>query len=287
MPNLGSPKYQNPADTGQKGKFVLANFIIGFREGLEAALIIGILAAYLVKLERRRELPTLWTGVIAAVAVSVGVGLLLGLVVENAPEGVNELIAGLTSILAVVFVTWMIFWMAQQSRALSKELRSQVDHAQRTAWAMAGVAFLAVVREGIETSVFLWSSSRAAGADTFPLLGALLGLIAAAVLGYLIYLGAVKLNLSKFFAYTGAFLIIVAAGILAYGIHELQEIGLLPFLTEHTYDISNIITHDSALDTVLRGTISFRSAPSQLETLVWFAYLIPTAILYYRGTKKN
>jgi high-affinity iron transporter len=266
---------------------LLANFVIGFREGLEAALIIGILAAYLVKLNRKNDLPKLWTGVAAAVAISVGLGVLLAVVVENVPEGTNELIAGVTSILAVVFVTWMIFWMAQQSRALSGELRSQVDQAGKSAWAIAGVAFLAVIREGIETSVFLWSSSRAVGSDTFPLVGAGLGLIAATVLGYLIYLGAIKLNLSKFFAYTGAYLVIVAAGILAYGVHELQEIGLFPFMTQLTYDVSNVIEKGGALDTLLRGTISFRSTPSHLETLVWFAYLIPTAVLYYRGTRKK
>jgi high-affinity iron transporter len=266
---------------------MLANFVIGFREGLEAALIVGILAAYLVKLNRKNELGKLWIGVGGAIAVSVALGVILGVLVENVPEGTNELIAGLTSIIAVVFVTWMIFWMAKQSRALSKELRSQVDQAQKSAWAMAGIAFLAVIREGIETSVFLWSSSRAAGADTYPLIGALLGFIAATVLGYAIYRGAVKLNLSKFFAYTGAFLIIVAAGILCYGIHELQEIGLLPFLTTQTYDLSGVIQEGGVLDTFLRGTISFRSTPSQLESLLWFAYLIPTAVLYYRGTKKN
>jgi high-affinity iron transporter len=266
---------------------LLANLVIGFREGLEAALIIGILAAYLVKLNRRSELPKLWTGVIAAIAISVGLGVVLGVLVENVPEGTNELIAGLTSLIAVVFVTWMIFWMARQSRALSKELRSQVDQAEKSAWAMAGIAFLAVIREGIETSVFLWSSSRAAGADTLPILGALIGFAAAAILGYAIYRGAVKLNLSKFFGYTGAFLIVVAAGILSYGIHELQEIGLLPFMTATTYDVSGVITEGGVLDTFLRGTISFRSAPSQLETLLWFAYLIPTAVLYYRGNKKK
>ncbi|MFM6977573.1 MAG: iron uptake transporter permease EfeU, partial [Micrococcales bacterium] len=259
--------------------------IIGFREGLEAALIVGILAAYLVKLGRRNEFPKLWVGVSSAVAVSVLLGVILGVLVENVPEGTNELIAGLTSIIAVIFVTWMIFWMAKQSRALSKELRDQVDHAEKSAWAMAGIAFLAVIREGIETSVFLWSSSRAAGADTLPLVGAVIGFAAAAVLGYAIYRGAVKLNLSKFFGYTGAFLIIVAAGILSYGIHELQEIGLLPFLTAQTYDISGAIPEGSVLDTFLRGTISFRSAPSQLESLFWFAYLIPTAVLFYRGNK--
>lgn len=266
---------------------MLANFLIGFREGLEAALIIGILAAYLIKLDRRHELSKLWLGIALALAISVGLGVVLGVVVENVPEGTNELIAGLTSIIAVVFVTWMIFWMAKTSKALSKELRSQIDHADKSAWAIATVAFLAIIREGIETSVFLWSSSRAAGDDTLPLLGAMLGIVAASALGYLIYRGAVKLNLSKFFAITGSFLIVVAAGILCYGIHELQEIGLLPVLEAKTYDLSAVITPGGFVDTLLRGTISFRSAPSELESLMWFAYLVPTAIIYYRSNKKH
>jgi len=266
---------------------MLANLIIGFREGLEAALIIGILAAYLVKLDRKRELSKLWAGVVSAILVAVAVGVILGVVVENVPAGTNELIAGITSIIAVGFVTWMIFWMAQQSKALSKDLREQVDHAQKSAWAIAGIAFLAVIREGIETSVFLWSSSRAAGADTLPVVGALIGFAAAAILGFAIYRGAVKLNLSKFFSYTGAFLILVAAGILCYGIHELQEIGLITFMTATSYDISGLIPENGVIDTFLRGTISFRSSPSQLESLLWFAYLIPTALLYFRGTRKK
>ncbi len=148
------------------------------------------------------------------------------------------------------------------------------------------MAFFAVIREGVETSVFLWSSSRAAGEDTNPVLGATLGLLVAAGLGYLIYRGALKLNISKFFKYTGAFLIIVAAGILAYGVHELQEIGWFPFLTEKAYDLSGIIPKDSLVDVLLRGTISFRRSPAILETIVWFAYLIPVAFLYLKPSKK-
>jgi high-affinity iron transporter len=118
-------------------------------------------------------------------------------------------------------------------------------------------------------------------------LGATLGLVVAAGLGYLIYRGALKLNISKFFKYTGAFLIIVAAGILAYGIHELQEIGWLPFLTEKAYDVSEFITKDSFIDVLLRGTVSFRSAPAILESVFWFAYLIPVAFIYLKPAKKN
>jgi high-affinity iron transporter len=133
--------------------------------------------------------------------------------------------------------------------------------------------------------VFLWSASRATGSDTNPVLGASLGLAIAAVLGYLVYRGALKLNLSKFFQVTGAFLIIVAAGILAYGIHELQEIGWFPFLTQTTYDLSGVITPDSWIDTLLRGTISFRSAPSMLESVFWFGYVAIVGWLFLKPAK--
>jgi high-affinity iron transporter len=265
---------------------VLANFLIGLREGLEASLIVGILVAYLNKTNNKKgAIAVLW-GTLAAILVSILVGIGLTVFVSVAPSGINEMIAGLASIVAVVFVTWMIFWMSQQSRALKGELHKKIDLASTSVFTLVGVAFFAVIREGVETSVFLWSSSRAAGDDTNPVLGATLGLLVAAGLGYLIYRGALKLNISKFFKYTGAFLIIVAAGILAYGIHELQEIGWFPFLTEKAYDVSGFIPKDSFVDVLLRGTVSFRSSPAILETIVWFAYLIPVTYLYLKPAKK-
>jgi len=265
---------------------VFANFLIGLREGLEASLIVGILVAYAVKTGRTKTVGQILIGTALAVLVSVGVGIALAEFVAVVPEGINELIAGFASILAVVFVTWMIFWMARQSRALKSELEGKFDTAAAKNITLVAVAFFAVIREGIETSVFIWSASRATGQDTNPVFGAIIGLVIAAGLGYLVYRGALKLNLKKFFQYTGAFLIIVAAGIFAYGIHELQEYGLLPFLTGTTYDLSGVITKDSVVDTILRGTISFRSAPSYLESIVWFAYVGVTGWLYLKP-KKN
>ncbi|NCA07905.1 MAG: iron transporter [Micrococcales bacterium] len=267
---------------------MLANFLIGLREGLEASLIVGILVAYLLKTGNPKGARAVLWGTLVAVAVSILAGLALSEFVAVVPEGTNELIAGLASIIAVFFVTWMIFWMAKQARSMKSELHKRVDSAVNTSTGtLIGVAFFAVIREGIETSVFIWSASRATGTDTNPLLGAALGLIVATGLGYGVYKGALKLNLSKFFKYTGAFLIIVAAGILAYGIHELQEIGLLPLLTANSYDLSGLIPKDSAIETLLRGTISFRSKPSWLETIAWFSYAIPVAFIYLKPAKKN
>ncbi len=266
---------------------MLANFLIGLREGLEASLIVGILVAYCIKSGKKKALSGIFWGTLVAILVSIGVGIALSEFVEVAPPGINEIIAGFASILAVVFVTWMIFWMARQAKNMRQELHDKVDQAGEKNFTLVAVAFFAVIREGVETAVFLWSASRATGSDTNPVLGATLGLLIAAVLGYFVYRGALKLNLRKFFQVTGAFLIIVAAGILAYGIHELQEIGWLPFLTTTSYDISNVIPKDSAIDTLLRGTISFRSAPSQLESVIWLSYVLVIGWLFLKPAKKN
>ena len=266
---------------------MFANFLIGLREGLEASLIVGILIAYSLKTGRTKAVAGILWGTALAVVVSVLVGLGLSLFVEVVPEGTHEIIAGVASILAMVFVTWMIFWMAKQSRGLASELHKKVDSAEQKTIGLVVVAFLAVIREGVETSVFIWSASRATGDDTNPVLGATLGLVVAAGLGYLVYRGALKLNLRKFFKYTGAFLIVVAAGIFAYGLHELQEVGMLPFLTTPSYDLSGLIPKDSVLDTILRGTISFRSKPSILESIVWFGYIFIVGYLYLKPTKKT
>ncbi len=266
---------------------MLANYLIGLREGMEAALIISILIAYLVKVDQKKQIPKLVAGLVAAIMVSIGLGLLLGVVLQGVPRGTEEIIAGLTSIAAVIFVTWMIFWMSRQSRSISGNLHARLDQAvSKGSLALAIVAFLSVVREGIETSVFMWSASNATGPNTNPLLGAVLGLLTASVIGVLMYQGAIKLNLGKFFKYTGSFLIVVAAGIMAYGVAELQEVGILPFLTQTSYDLSGIVPKDGILDTILRGTISFNSAPTLLGTLVWVGYLAPTAWVYLAGYKK-
>lgn len=264
---------------------MIANFLIGLREGLEAALIVGILVAYLNKVQRRDKLKTLWIGVSAAIITSIVTGLIFAFFVTDAPEGTQEAIAGITSLFAVGFVTWMIFWMAKQSRNLAGELHGKMERAMEVSGlTLAGVAFFAVIREGIETSLFLWSATSATGAETNPLLGASLGLATATVLGVLIYKGAVKLNLSKFFAYTGAFLVIVAAGIAAYGIHELQEIGWLPVLTAKSYDLTAVFPDGSAQEVLLRGTIGFNADPTQLESMVWLLY---TGIIGYLFIKAN
>jgi high-affinity iron transporter len=264
---------------------MLANFLIGLREGLEAALIVSILIAYLVKSGRQHLLPQIWIGVGIAVAISLGFGAALTFGPKGLTFEAQELIGGLLSIVAVGFVTWMIFWMAKAARTLSGELRSQVDKAaEASSWSLAIVAVLAVGREGLETALFLWAATKTAaqgGASTTgPILGAALGLLVAVVLGYLIYRGALKINLSRFFTWTGAFLIIIAAGVLAYGVHDLQEARFLPGLNNLAFDVSHVIPPGSWYGTVLKGVFNFSPATTVLEATAWLLYFIPTLSIF-------
>lgn len=264
---------------------MLATFLIGLREGMEAALVVGILVAYLVRTGRRRHLPHVWAGVGIAVLLSAGAGALLAAAPEALSERAEETLAGVLSILTVGLVTWMVFWMARTARHLKAGLESRLSDAVASGGlAVAGVAFLAVAREGVETALFMWAGATAT-AGTAPLVGVLLGLATATALGWAVYLGAVRLNLRTFFAWTGFALVVVAAGVLAYGVHELQEVGILPGEDAIAYDVSGIIAADSALGTVLRGLVGFRPTPAWLEVIAWWAYLIPTTLLYARALR--
>lgn len=262
---------------------MFANFLIGLREGLEAALVVGILVAYLVKTERRQLLTRVWLGVGIAVSVSIAFGALLTFGPRGLSFEAQEALGGTLSILAVGFVTWMIFWMARTARSLKGELESRLDvAAEAGAWSLVTLAILAVGREGLETALFLWTAAQATGSNTQPLIGGLLGLTTAVVLGVLIYRGALKLNLAKFFTWTGGLLIIVAAGVLAYGVHDLQEAGVLPGLDNLAFDVSQQIPPSSWYGTLLKGTINFSPQTTWLELIVWFAYVIPVMTLFIR-----
>lgn len=273
---------------------MLANFLIGLREGLEAALVVSILVAYLVKTGRRELLPRIWAGVALAVAVALGFGAALTFGPRGLTFEAQEAIGGTLSIVAVVFVTWMIFWMSTAARGLGAELRGQIDRAAEGGrWSLAVVAMLAVGREGLETALFLWAATQAGtreavGAATptwEPLLGALLGLLVAVALGYLIYRGAIRLNLTVFFTWTGAFLIVVAGGVLAYGVHDLQEAGILPGLHDLAFDVSGAIPPSSWYGTLLKGVFNFSPATTKLEALVWTLYVLPVGAIFLLRTR--
>lgn len=267
---------------------MFANFLIGLREGLEAALVVGILVAYLVRTDRRHLLRWVWAGVAAAVAVSIAFGALL----TYGPRGLSfeaqELIGGGLSIVAVAFITWMVFWMARAARTMRGELHTKADAAASAGpLAVALLALLAVGREGLETALFLWAGVRATGDTTNPLVGALLGLATAVVLGVLITKGAVRLDLARFFTWTAVLLIVVAAGVLAYGVHDLQEAGVLPGLDNLAFDVSEQVPPGSWYGTLLKGTVNFSPATTWLELCVWFAYLAVVLPLFIRRVRSS
>jgi high-affinity iron transporter len=265
---------------------VFANFLIGLREGLEAALIVSILVAYLTKTGRGDRLPAIWAGVGAAIALSFGFGALLTFTSANMSFEAQELFGGTLSIVAVGLVTWMIFWMRRTARFLKSELQHKLDVALTMGTtALVVTAFLAVGREGLETATFIWTTVRSTGESTAPFAGATLGLVSAAVLGFLFYRGAVRINLSKFFTWTGVGLIVVAAGVLAYGVHDLQEARFLPGLAVKAFDISGIISPSSWYGTLLKGTLNFQPDPTVLQVIVWLCYLIPVMVLFFRPAK--
>lgn len=262
---------------------MLANYLIGLREGLEAALVIGILLAYLVRTQRRDLLPSVWIGVGVATAVSLAVSAALTLGPRGLSFTAQELIGGGLSIVAVGLITWMIFWMGKTARYLKQHLEDGMERAIAVGkGAILAMALIAVGREGLETALFLWAGIEAAGATTAPITGAVLGLATAIALGVLIYRGAVRINLRVFFQWTGIFLIIVAAGVLSYGIHDLQEAGVLPGMNTLAFDVSDTITPGSVLGTLLKGIFNFSPTTTILEAVAWVAYVVPTMWLFVR-----
>ncbi|MEU0083573.1 iron uptake transporter permease EfeU [Streptomyces sp. NPDC006274] len=264
---------------------MFGNYLIGLREGLEASLVVCILVAYLVKTDRRDALRPVWLGIGVAVAVSLGFGFALEFGSQELTFEAQELLGGSLSIVAVCLVTWMVFWMRRTARHLKAELGAKLDAALRMGTAaIVATAFLAVGREGLETALFVWASVRAAtedgGAGSAPLTGVLLGIATAVVLGWLFYRGALRINLAKFFTWTGAMLVVVAAGVLAYGVHDLQEARFLDGLADKAFDVSTAVPPDSWYGTLLKGVFNFQPNPTVLQVTVWALYLVPALALF-------
>ncbi|MFJ9639319.1 iron uptake transporter permease EfeU [Streptomyces sp. NPDC101178] len=260
---------------------MFGNYLIGLREGLEASLVVCILIAYLVKTGNKSRLAPVWTGVAIAVAVSLAFGALLQFGSSTLTFQAQEILGGTLSILSVGLVTWMVFWMRRTARHLTSELQGKLDAALALGTgALVITAFFAVGREGLETSLFIWTAVQASGDGVRPLVGALLGLATAVVLGWLFYQGTLRINLAKFFRWTGAMLVIVAAGVLAYGIHDLQEGDVLPGLRTIAFDISGTIPPDSWYGTLLKGIFNFQPDPTVLQVVVWLLYLLPVMALF-------
>lgn len=256
-----------------------AIYLIGLREGLEITLVVSILVAFLVKSDRRHLLKFVWAGVAAAALLSAGFAALLesGAAYMSDPE----LFDAIASLVAVAFVTWMIFWMRRMARHMGKELRGKLEDAIKLGpLAVAGMAFLAVAREGLETAILFFAAAQSSTDNLQSLLGISLGVGTAVVLGWLLYASAIRINLTKFFTWTGALLVLVAAGILKYGVHDLQEAGVVPGIDRHAFDLTAALPPTSWYAELLRGMLNFTPAPSVLETVAWAAYGVPVLVLF-------
>ncbi len=260
---------------------MLANYLIGLREGLEAGLIVGILIAYLGKIGRRDLFGRLWFGIGIAVAVSLGVGALLTWGPYAMTFQAQEVLGGTLSLVAVALVTWMIFWMGTHGAGLSKELRGQVDAAVDRSWfAIVLLGALAVGREGIETALFVWANVSGGNDPVLGTVGALLGIVTAIVISWGISRGLVRINLSRFFTWTGLFLILVAAGVLVYGIGDLQEASVIPGWGTHAFSLVELVPPGSWYGTVLAGIFNFTPEPTWAQVIGWVLYVAITTTLY-------
>ena len=265
---------------------MLSTFIIALREGLEASLIVGILVAYLVKTERRQHLRALWSGVTVAIVASLAFGAFLSYTSTELSSRGEELFAGTTSFIAVGFVTWMVFWMKRAARGLRSELQNRAESAIGAgSVALALAAFFAVAREGLETSLFLYTNFKTVGAVSSATLGLILGLALAVGLGIGIYKSAIKLNLGKFFTYSGVALVVVAAGVLSYGIHEFQEFGILPGPDAFVWDVTSWMPKESLVAGLLGGMIGFDTTTSWLQLAGWLIYIGLTLRFYLAPSK--
>jgi len=263
---------------------MLANMLIGLREGLEAGLVVGILVAYLNRIGRRDVLPKLWIGIGAAIVVALAFGALLTWGPYGLSFQAQEAIGGILSIVAVGFVTWMIFWMARNARGLRGELEQRLDTAlQGSAFGLVLLGIVAVGREGIETALFVWAAVKSSGNALLGTTGALIGILAAVLLSYLFYRGTVRIDLRRFFVWTGAFLVVVAAGVFAYGIGDLQEAGLLPG-GGAAFSLAAAIPPSSWYGVLLAGIFNFTPEPTWLQVFGWALYAVIVLVLFLRAS---
>jgi high-affinity iron transporter len=263
---------------------VLPTFVIGLREGLEAALIVGIIAAFLRKQGRGDLIRQMAFGVAAAVLICTAVGVGLDVYSQNLPQRQQEGLETVIAVLAVGMVTYMVLWMKQHSRGLKAELESMAAQAiggsgrSRAGLAMVAMAFLAVLREGFETAVFLLATFNESGAGTSAMVGAALGILVAVGLGYGIYRGGVRINLSKFFRATGLVLVLVAGGLVVSALHTAHEAGWLDIGQHRMLDLSWLVQPGSVLASVLTGMLGIQPFPVLAEVVGWLLYVVPLGV---------
>ncbi|MFV0385804.1 iron uptake transporter permease EfeU [Paracoccus sp. (in: a-proteobacteria)] len=266
---------------------MLAPFLIMLREGLEAALIVGIIASYLHKTGRAAWMPAVWAGVFFAAAAALFAGAGIQLLAADFPQRAQELFEALIGVVAVVILTWMVFWMRRAARSIKGELQGQVDAAlasDATGWALTGMAFLAVAREGLESVFFLLAVFQQSTGPAAPA-GALAGLLVSVIIGWLIFRCGLRLDLRKFFLWTGIFILFVAAGILAGTLRNLHEAGVWNSLQGVVWDSSLILPVSSVVGTILSGIFGYLDTPTIAEVAVYALYLSVVMFFFLRPVK--
>jgi high-affinity iron transporter len=267
---------------------VLPTFVIGLREGLEASLIVGIVAAFLRQRGRTDALRWMWAGVAGAVLLCAAAGIALHLAEQQLPQREQEQLETVVALVAVGMISWMIVWVHRHVGGLRQELQARADLAlvDGSAAALAGMAFLAVVREGLETAVFLLAAFDASDRPGLTGTGAVLGVLLAAVLGYLIYRGGVRIDLGRFFRITGVVLVLVAAGLLATAVHTGHEGGWVNVLQGQALELRWLVKPGSVRSALLTGMFGVQPQPTIGELLVWVAFAVPMLAYVWRPPRR-
>jgi len=259
---------------------MIPTFVITLREGVEASLIVGIIAAFLVKEGRRDALRQMWLGVAVAVALCIGVAVVLEVVGSELPQRQQEGLETVVGLIAVMAVTYMIVWMRRNARGIKATLEGEAASALAAGSAMAlvGMAFLAVLREGLETAVFLLAAFQGSTDSTAAGSGAVLGLLAAVAIGLGLYRGGVRINLTRFFRVTGLVLVFVAAGLMATAAHTAHEAGWVNGLQGQAVDLSWLVRPGTVSGSLLTGMLGLQPQPTVIEAMVYLLYAVPMAL---------
>ena len=278
---MGAPDQQRHPSPPGGGAEVLPTFVIGLREGLEAALIVGIVAAFLGQQGRRDALRQVWIGTAAAVLICFAVGAVLEVASSELPDRGQERLETVVGLIAVAMVTYMVFWMRSHARDLKGDLEAATASAlaQGSDKALVMMAFLAVLREGFETAVFLLAAFRASGHQLASGLGATLGIVVAVVAGYAIYKGGLRINLTRFFKVTGIVLVVIAAGLVMTAVHTANEGGWLNFGQQPLFDLSGLVRPGTVWSSLVTGVLGIQAYPVRAEGIAWIVYLVPVLAL--------
>jgi high-affinity iron transporter len=269
---------------------MLVPFLIMLREGVEAALIVGIVASYLKQTGRGAWMPAVWVGILLAVALSLFVGAGLQLVSAEFPQRAQEFFEAIVGLIAVLVLTSMVFWMRKAARSIKSELHHSIDaalsHSTGQASALIGLVFFAVAREGLESVFFLLAIFQQSTNNDAPL-GALLGILVSIVLGFGIYFGGVRMNLRRFFFWTGLFILVVAAGILAGSLRHLHEAGVWNSMQTIVFDFSNVLPVSSPLGTLLSGMFGYQDTPTLGEVIAYLSFLALSVFMFLRPAGRH